>query len=261
MYFSKRVLSTFIWLLKADISVFKKEYVGKVIDTGIWVIINIVITSYILPSLGIPSSFGLLLVAGLVASAGLMEVYPNTMSLAADLKGDQTITYSLTLPLPSWLVPIKIATYFALTAASIGIWVLPLAKLLLFNQLSLAAVSWSKLALIFLLSNMFSGVFALFLGTMIKDIATDHTWMRFVFPLWFLGGFQFTWQALYAFSPVLAYLDLLNPFLWIMEGTRISILGQEGNLPFGLCILALVLFIFIIGYMGISRLRKKLDFV
>jgi hypothetical protein len=251
----------FYYLLLTDLHVFKKDFFGKVVDTAIWVVISLLVASYILPSLGVPADYGVLTLSGLLASAGLMEVYPNAMSLAADLTGQKIISYELTLPVPSWLVVVKKIIYFALTAASVSMVVLPIGKIMLFEQLDFSQVSWAKLVLIFVLTNAFNGAFALFIGTTVKNIATDHTWMRFVFPIWFLGGFQFSWRLLYQVSPLCAYIDLLNPYIHITEGTRAALLGQPGYLSYWFCITGIVFFTLLFTIWGIYRMKKKLDFV
>ena len=85
--------------------------------------------------------------------------------------------------------------------------------------------------------------------------------MRFVYPLWFLGGFQYSWQVLYDFSPLFAYVSLLNPVLYVMEGTRAAILGQEGSLNFWLCILMLIFFTLLCGWHALKQLKRQLDYI
>ncbi len=86
-------------------------------------------------------------------------------------------------------------------------------------------------------------------------------WIRVVFPLWMLGGFQFTWEMMYAKSPVLAYILLLNPFLYTTEGMRGAILGQAGSLPSSMCFVAGLFFATLYGAIGVWRLLKRLDAV
>ena len=43
---------------------------------------------------------------------------------------------------------------------------------------------------------------------------------RLVFPLWWLGGYTFSWQQAYALSPYFGYAALCNPLLYALEGVR-----------------------------------------
>lgn len=249
-------------LLMTDLAIFRTIFWGKLLDNIIYVGATIAVTSYIMPYIGIPAGYTMIIVSGLVATAGEMETFPNAVSLATDLQGAQIISYDLTLPLSSWLIPIRTMLYFAFTSASIGIWVLPISKVLLGSQLDLMSIAYGKLTLIFLLANLFCGAFALFLATTIRSMASlSHIWVRFVFPLWFFGGSQFTWHALYQASPFFAYINLLNPYMHMTEGTRAAILGQENYLPFWQSAATLTVATALIAAWGALRLKKQLDFV
>ena len=88
-----------------------------------------------------------------------------------------------------------------------------------------------------------------------------NVWMRFIFPLYVFGGFQFTWYTLYNFSPRFAVLNLFNPMLYGIEGMRGAILGQQGYLPFWYCAGALVVLTALFFVVGYRRLKKQLDFI
>lgn len=258
----KENLRLFWYLLLTDLIIFSRVFWGKFIDNIIYVASTILVASFIMPHLGVPQEYSLLIVSGLMATAGEMETFPNAVSLATDIRGAQIISYELTLPLPSWLIPLKIITYFAITSASIGIWVLPISKLLLWNQLDLSTIAYGKVLFIFALANMFCGAFALFLATTIKNMAgLSHIWVRFVFPLWFFGGSQFTWKALHAAFPLFAYINLLNPYMHMTEATRSAMLDSADYLPFWSSALMLTLSVILVASWGTMRLKKQLDFV
>lgn len=267
MYLNKSPYKISSWhvfknLLAADLKIFKHHFVNKLIDLGIYITVITTITVYILPFFGLPQDYGIIMVSGIIAGVGIMELYPNSIGLASDLTGNKTITYMLILPIPSWLIPIKNICYFALTSVMIGIFSIPIAKALLGNLFDLSAVNWLLFGAFFILSAIFFGTFTIILATTMKDLATsDRVWLRFIFPLWFLGGYQFTWYSLYSLYPWLAYIDLLNPFIYVTEGIRATMLGQEGYIPLWICTIMLIFFIIIFGFIGVYRLKKQLDFV
>ena len=255
-------LRLFFLLLKTDMTIFRTIFWGKLLDNSIYVGATIAVTYYIMPYIGIPEDYTMIVVSGLVATAGEMETFPNAVSLATDLQGAQIISYDLTLPLPSWLIPIRTILYFSFTSATIGISVLPISKLLLGSSLDLSSIAYGKLALVFILANLFCGSFALFLATTIKNMAgLSHVWVRFVFPLWFFGGSQFTWQALYKASPLFASINLLNPYMHMTEATRAVIIGQQNFLPYWSSIAVLSIAVLFVATWGCLRLKKQLDFV
>jgi ABC-type polysaccharide/polyol phosphate export permease len=85
--------------------------------------------------------------------------------------------------------------------------------------------------------------------------------MRFVFPLWYLGAFQFSWAILYRIFPLGGILNLINPMVYVQESMRSALLGAEGYLPFWVSAGMLFFFIILFLWWGIVRLKKRLDFV
>ena len=249
-------------LLFTDFAVLKQVVVDQVINLMIWVICNVLVISYLMPSFGLSESYGSFILAGLCASAGLFGVFPSVVNLISDFEGDRIIDYYLTLPLPSWLVFARAMLYYAINAAIIGSMVLPLGKLLLWNSFDITQVCLYKFLIIFVVTNLFYGAFTLWVASRVRNlIKIGNIWMRFVFPIWFLGGFQFSWHVLFQKWPLLAYLNLLNPMTYIMEGTRAAILGQSGYLPFWLCVVVIMFFSILCAWHSIIRLKKRLDFI
>jgi len=75
------------------------------------------------------------------------------------------------------------------------------------------------------------------------------------------GGYMYSWYAVYHVSPLIGYAHLINPVLYVMEGMRAAVLGQEGYLPFWFSFTALFAFTVVIAWDALRRLRKRLDCV
>jgi ABC-type polysaccharide/polyol phosphate export permease len=88
-----------------------------------------------------------------------------------------------------------------------------------------------------------------------------NIWTRFIWPMWMLGCYQFSWAALYVASPQLAYLTLCNPVLYVTEGMRGALLGNPDCLPWELCIAALCFFIVLGWRYAYQKMKRLLDFV
>jgi len=247
---------------KTDVKIIKKGFWNEWIDTFIWVSTTLLIAAYILPNFGILATYGAFMLAGVCASVGQFETFPCVVNLVADFEGDYRTGYYLTLPYPSWTVFVRKVIYYAAIACLLGVLVLPIGKLLLWNSFSFSQVDFVKYAAIFFTSNIFYGVLGLWTASFVPSSARlGSVWMRFVYPLWILGCFQFSWKVLYAWSPTLAYTDLLNPITYISEGHRAAILGDQSAINFWVCI-AMVLVFSVLGCVhAVSRLRKRLDFV
>ncbi len=252
-------LKTFSALIERDMAVFWPGWKDRFINAFIWGGMTLLVFEYIMPSTGL-QSYGKFIAVGNAASWGFFEVTENMSRLMADLEGDRSISYYLSLPIPQWAIFVRMAITNALQAMFISVFFLPLFKLMLGDGLPLDHFSWIKFLIIFLLIHLFYGFFSLFLASCIESLdKMGNVWMRIVFPLWYLGGYQFSWQALYTVSPAIAYCNLLNPIVYVMEGMRAAVLGQEGSLPFWGSVVALIFFTVVTGWIGICRLRKRLD--
>ena len=184
----------------------------------------------------------------------------NVSRLIASLESDYAITYDLTLPLPHWLIFTRMAISNALQAMSIGCLILPISKLLLWNSFDISHVSWLGFVLLFIVGHLFYGFFSLWLASIVKNMhAIGNIWMRVVFPLWWLGGYQFSWAMLHKIAPVIAYGALLNPVTYCFDGMRSALLGQSEYISWGYCVLALLIFTLVVGYIGTKKMMRRLD--
>ena len=255
--------NVFKHLLLTDFSIFMQVFKDKFINLFIWVGITAAVMGYVMPAFGLAGDYGSFQLAGLLASAGLFEVFPSVMSLVSDFEGDRMISYHLTLPIPSWLVLVKTACFYALSAMILTVCVLPMGKLVLWNQFDLSQINYFRLATIVTVTGSFFGIFTLWITSMVTDVAhIGNVWMRFIFPLWFLGGFQFSWKVLHGLFPWFAYINLANPMIYTMEATRVALLGNEpAYLPFWVCVVAIIGFKVLFATHALVRLKKRLDFV
>lgn len=249
-------------LLQTDLEIFKQTIGDKLIDLFIWIVTMVLVTTYLMPSFGLAMAYTGFLVASLVVSAGLFEVYSSVTNLVSDFENNDITSYYLTLPMPSYLVFIEKMVYYTINTSMMGLLVLPISKLLAWNTLDLSQLSIVKLLLMFMLANVFYAAFTIWVTSRTPGLEQiGSVWMRFVYPLWFLGGFQYSWQVLYDFSPTLAYVSLINPMIYVMEGARAAVLGQEGSLNFWMCLGMLLLFTILCAWHGLKQLKKRLDYI
>lgn len=254
-------LKLFWELLKTDFFIYKKITLDYFINIAIWLISTVTIFAYIFPYIGMPRAFGTFVAVGCIASAIFWNTWTTSTIFLADIEGEKKINYFLTLPMPNTLILIKQIVSYAIKAGMPALFLLPLIKLFLWNSMSLANFSPMRFAIIFVFIAIFVGAFSLFITSFIKSMNhIENISMRFLFPLWFFSGANYPWQLLYSISPPFAYLSFLNPLLYAMEGSRAAILGQPGYLSFWICALMLIVFTGLFGYVGIIRLKRRLDF-
>lgn len=250
-------------LITIDLIIFKQMFLDKFIDLSIWVVLTTLVTAYIMPYFGLAVDFGVFQLGGIIAAAGLFEMgNSNVVDLVSDFEGDRVISFDLTLAIPSWLALASKTAYYFIIYTLLALLMLPIGKVCLWNQFELTSVNYPKLILAIFAINLFYASFALWIASRVPNMAKmGQVWMRFIFPMWFLGGFQFSWMASYKTIPSFALANLINPMIYITEAVRVALLGQEGFINFWLCLLAIVFFAAVSFYFGITSLKKRLDFI
>lgn len=253
------VFQTFCALVQRDIAVYLPSWKDRAINAIIWGGLCMGVFEYIMPNMGL-AGHGTFIAVSTAASWGFFEVTENVAIFIGDLEGDRSISYYLTLPLPQSMVFLRLAVSNAIQAFFIAIFFLPFAKLILWNSFTFENFSFLKFIIIFPLVHLFYGSFSLFLAMRMESLAKiGNVWTRIVYPLWFLGCFQFSWTTLHEVAPKIAYINLLNPLVYAMEGVRGAIIGEAGFLPFWNCVAMLIFFTIFTLWIGIRGLKKRLD--
>lgn len=241
---------------------FKKIALNRFISIVIWASCQLLVNGYLLPKLGITHAYGIISLASCLAVAGLIDAFGNVMELVMDLSTDKITYYYATLPMPTGMVffvkMAALATFYMMYTLLL----LPLGQLLLWNEFSLANVYWPHLLLATVVSSIFYAALTLFIASLVKHRSqVGNVWRTFIFPLWFLGGFGFTWNIMYQVSPRMAYLELLNPVIYVTESYRSAVMGPEGLLNFWVCMAMISIFTVAAATLGIKRLKKQCDFI
>jgi len=255
--------SDIFWkLIKTHFSIARRQLFDKSINLYIWAFCSLIVMGYIMQGYGLSSDYGCFQLATVVGTIGLFEIYGNAFRIIADIEGDCHVNYLLTLPLSPTIVWWSLICSYSLIGIILSILMLPFGKLLLWNSFNVATIAWVKFAVLLILSNIFFGVFTLAVTAHVGALSKmENVWCRFIFPLWFMGGFQFSWELVYKLSQPLAYILLCNPILYVMEGMRGALLGQTDCLPWEFCCVAIIGFT-LVGWMyGKYKMKRLLDFV
>lgn len=253
-------LQTFGSILLRDIYVFKRHIIGRIIDACVWSGASLYVAQYVLPLFGINQTFGAFLLLGNMAVWGMFEVGTNMAIVLGDLYGVNSLSYYLSLPLPSSWIFIRLGLMDTYRSIIPTIPLLPLGTLMLGDHMSSYTIHYPKLIITWILAHLLFAFFGLYLSSITPNFDYITTIrQRFLFPMWFLGCYQFSWYMLYDANPTLAYLNLLNPVVYVMEGMRSCITIQTPLLPYWLCFFMMILFIILFGYLGIKSFKKRLD--
>ena len=249
-------------LTKTHFYIARQQLLDKTINLYIWAFCSLMVMGYIMQEYGLVQSYGCFQLATVVGTVGLFEIYGNSFRFISDIEGDNHLNYLLTLPLKPAVLLWSLIFSYALIGIILSFGMVPFGKLLFWNSFSLAGISWIRFITILIISNIFFGVFTLAVTAHVGALSKmENVWTRFIFPLWFMGGFQFSWASIYTLSQPLAYAFLCNPVLYVMEGIRAALLGQGDCLPWEWCCVALCGFIVIGWWYAKYKMKRLLDFV
>lgn len=251
----------FLELIKRELYLFFKEFWSRFINIAVVVSTNLIVFGYLMNMTGFQVSYGEFIFVGSIACFGLFETIAKATYLAQDVS-DLKISNFLTLPISSKNVFIAIAFSWAASITILALLLIPLGKLLLWHAFDFSHISIFKFSLIFLCGNIFYGFFALWISSLVVDLRnTGWLWTRVINPLFMFCGFFYSWQTAYDFSHLVGYLHLLNPMIFIIEGNKAAIFGQQGFLPFWVCFFVIVGYILLFAFDAIRRFKKRLDWV
>lgn len=260
----KRYCSVVWQLILTDLMVFRSSVIGGMIDTSITMFLLVGTMTYVMPLLGMTQEYGPFAAWGAIPSACIFELYGLAILLVTDIRGERAISSRLILPVPTNLVFVAKACAYAikslantLTAGTVGALLLAVG-----GRFSLAHFSLFKLSLGIVVCVVFVGFFSLFMTSLVESIyRLSSVWTRILYPLWYLGGAQFSWQVTVAFWPTLGFCCLLNPITYLMEGVHAATLDPSRYLNFWFCMVMILLFTSAFGVIGIKRLKKQLQWV
>ncbi len=251
----------FLELIRKELYLFKQAFLSNFIDVCVMATTNTVVYGYFMSKMGLNSTYGFFILIGAVSTFALFMTIGKASGMAQDIE-DKKIANLLILPIKSQAVFASQAIAWAIGGSILSLCLIPLGKLILWNSFDLSQLSLYKFGLIFLTGNLFYGFFALWIASWITDLRyISWLWCRVINPLFMFCGYFYTWKAVCEVSPVLGALHLLNPLLYVLEGTKAAVLGQTGFLPFWVCFFALWGFMGLFGAHAIYRLKKRLDCV
>jgi ABC-2 type transport system permease protein len=257
-----RFAGIFCKLVATNFYIARQELSTQIVNFYIWAFCSLIVMGYVMQEFGLAANYGCFQLATVIGTVGLFQIYGNSFKLIVDFENERHISYLMTLPLSPSIVWWSQICSYSLFGLILSIVMLPFGKLLLFNSFSLTDISWIKFAIVLVLANIFYGVFTLMVTAHVGAMSKmENVWCRFIFPMWFMGGFQFSWVSIYKLSAPLAYLLMCNPILFIMEGTRAALLGQQDCLPWGMCCLAISAFTVVCWFYARYKMKRLLDLV
>ena len=108
-------------------------------------------------------------VGSVIAMSYATTNFGGAAPLVADLQSDRSITYDITLPIPSWLVFAKTAIGFALYSIIMNSLTLFVSKLVLMDRFDMSQFNVPKFIVVYISANILFGFYSLTIAFYVKN--------------------------------------------------------------------------------------------
>ncbi len=255
-------MSTFFELLWVEIKIVLSNVKDSLINNAVFCGLVSLVSGYILKAFGTSDQLVSLQASSLIVSSIGFEVYRSIFRLLSDIEGDRYIQYYFTLPISNSLIFLQMISSFVVNGLIFAFSALIVLRIMLPHIIVLSDINYFMFTLTVIILGGFFGVFSLFLTAYTKSMMkVSNTLMRVLFPIWIIGGFQFSYSVARSISPFLGYLTLLSPYTYANEAMRSVLLGPSGFLNIYISFSVLGLMGLAMWALAIRKLRKKLDFI
>lgn len=252
-------INIFKIMVKRDLLIQNRNWKEFVFRVGMLPFILILTYGFILPQIGVLDiSFPNQMFPGMLGMSLLVTgIHGTAIPLTMDFNNTREIEDRLQAP-----VNVRIVAWTKMFVGIIEAWigaliVLPISLLFMGSYLNISLDLTAGLSLfgVLLLSSITSATLGLLVGTIVRPMQIAAMFPGFLMPLIFTGAIFFNWSALQA-VPLIKYLVLLNPLVYINEALRFILNSGENTMPIFLSLAGIVVYTLILGYYGMKRFTK-----
>lgn len=249
-------------LLRRDIYVLRTTFGTALIDSAVALGTELILAVHLLPLMGMPRFLIAPLFVGSIYARLFSLSNNNTIRLIYAIRAGGLPLYEAILPLPKYWLFARTIIRFSIELFLI-LFPLVISSIIFFgNDIGFDFVSWPSLCFFLTASSLFFGSLSIFLAHHYSfEWYLENGWARRLSIMFMTGVFFITWKTTMVCVPWFAYLALLNPTTYMVEGVRASLLDPQEYLPMAYCVVGTLFCCgFMIWAMGRSII-KRLDLV
>jgi len=232
----------FLALLRRDVTVARKELPFFLVRTIMQPLLFIIVFGALLPRMGfVGAAYRAALLPGILAiSLTMSAIQAVALPMMQDFGWTKEIEDRLLAPVPTRVVAAEKIAAAVIQALIAAIVVLPVARIVMGPIPNLTfANGWAIILIALLGATAFSSL-GMWLGTAISPQQIGLMFSVIVAPMIFFGCAYYPWRGLDK-VPVVKYLVLLNPLVYVAEGLRGVMTPDTPHMSLGVVIIALVL--------------------
>lgn len=254
-------MGTMLALLHRDMRVARRELKFFILRVGIQPILFTFIFGFVMPRLGlVQTGYANLLLPGILAlSMTLSGMQSVALPLVVEFGWTKEIEDRLLAPISIMGVAVEKIIVGIIQAVIAGLFVLPLAWLMMGTHLSLQPGNYILLFVIALVTSWLFSALGMVMGTIVEPQQIGLMFNVLLGPMIFSGCAYYPWAALHVI-PWFQALVLINPLVYASEGFRAALTPQLSHMPLWLILGGLVGFCGLFTFLGLKQFeRRSLD--
>jgi ABC-2 type transport system permease protein len=248
----------FAALLRRDARAAARELPFFLVRTVLQPILFVVVFGYLMPRMGFVSrGYGAALLPGILAiSMTLSSIQAVALPMVADFGWTKEIEDRLLAPAPIRLVALEKMISGLIQGVIAAAFILPVARLIMGPIPALDFSHAGEIAAVAILGAAAFSALGLLMGTAINPQQIGLMFSVIIAPMIFLGCAYYPWKGLDA-VPVLKYVVLINPLVYVSEGLRGVLTPSLPHMSLAAVILALVAITVGFGILGLRSFERR----
>ena len=253
-----RASSVFFALLRRDVRVARKELVFFLIRTTMQPLLFLIVFGYLLPKMSfVGKGYQTALLPGILAvSLSVSAIQSVALPMVQDFGWTKEIEDRLLAPVPTHLIAAEKIVAGMLQGVIAAAFVLPVARLVMGPIPDLTLSHAGQVLVVVLLGSLAFSSLGMWLGTAIAPQQIGLMFSVIIAPMLFFGCAYYPWRGLDV-VPVMKYVVLVNPMVYVAEGMRAALTPAVPHMPLPLVGAALIVIVAIFWTLGMRSFYKR----
>ena len=248
----------FAAILLRDITVARRELPYFLVRTALQPILLVVVFGFLLPKMGmIGRGYSTIMLPGVLAlSLTLSAIQSVALPMMQDFGFTKEIEDRLLSPVPIQLVAVEKVVSGVLQGIVAALFVLPVARLIMGPIPGLSFGNAPLLLAVTILGGAAFSAMGLYLGTRIPPPQIGLMFSVIVAPMIMFGCTYYPWAGL-THVPLMKWLVLINPLVYVSEGMRAALTPGVPHMPIAAILSALVVLTVLFMWIGLRAFDKR----
>jgi ABC-2 type transport system permease protein len=255
-------VKAFWGLYLRDLRVLSRELMPFVLRVGMQPLLFLFVFTFIMPRMsggnpmmsgmqagaGGAAGFGTVLLPGLMAVAIMFSgIAAVALPLSTEFGITREIDDRVMCPVPVWAVAVEKICFSAMQSIAGALLVIPMAILIPAVPVYPHIHNWVLFVLVLVMASLLAGALGLAIGASVAPRQIGLVFSIIVVPITFLGCVYYPWEGL----------KHIVWFVYISEGLRASVTPEVEHMPVWGILLALTVFLGILGRFGVRGFLKR----